>query len=148
MRILVDDIDEDQRAFNWHRSTKGYAVRWDKDRKLHGTLLHKVILERIIGRTLHPKEVTDHINHDRMDNRRSNLRVCSRGQNMLNNSPFAKSGYKGVYASGKGFVARITSKGKSTYLGYFTDDKLAAQAYNEAASLIHGEFAFMNKIGN
>lgn len=92
--------------------------------------------------------VVDHINHDKMDNRRCNLRLATRLQNNQNmaKSKANQSGYKGVCLhkpSGK-WLACIKVNGVRRYLGYFTDKLEAAKAYDEAARLYFGEFAQTN----
>ena len=94
---------------------------------------------------------TDHIHHHTLDNRRSNLRVCTHGQNMMNQRARAgsASGYKGVYPvpryPGK-FRAIIHANKESYHLGTFNDSRDAAIAYNYAATRLHGEFACLNSL--
>ena len=88
--------------------------------------------------------VVDHINHDTLDNRRENLRVCTNSQNMMNSRKYISntSGYKGVCwvkKSGK-WVARISINKKQTVLGYFTCPKEASKAYCAASRKYHGEY--------
>lgn len=96
-----------------------------------------------------PKDFqVDHINHDTLDNRRSNLRLATRSQNQINSGKrkVNKSGYKGVsfYKETKKWKARINYNNKNIHLGYFTDIKEAARAYDAKASEIFGKFAFLN----
>lgn len=92
----------------------------------------------------------DHINHNPLDNRRKNLRTCSRLQNEANKPPGKNntSGYKGVYWEKKEmkWVARIKENRKNIRLGSFKSKVKAAKAYNEAAKRIHGEFAWLNPV--
>lgn len=92
----------------------------------------------------------DHINGDTLDNRRSNLRVCSAAENQQNSGKYNnnKSGFKGVYwiSRDKKWGASISKNGKRHYLGYFPDKKSAAIAYNNAAVEYHGSFAKLNTI--
>lgn len=95
-----------------------------------------------------PDQVVDHVNHDGLDNRRSNLRVCTRSFNngnarrAINNT----SGYKGVcwLKARKCWVAYIWRNNKRVHLGTFGDPWEAAQAYNIAAHGYWGEFALIN----
>ena len=106
--------------------------------------MHRVVLERIIGRKLQKNEVVDHINHDSLDNRRCNLRVATIRQNAQNMRVRSDntSGYKGVYKHSKGgFVAQIWVKSEHRYLGYFATPELAHEAYCKAAEQYFGEFA-------
>lgn len=92
----------------------------------------------------------DHINHEGLDNRRSNLRLASRSQNAMNMQKKAphSSRYKGVSWSKHQckWVAYICPKGQYLTLGSFTDEENAAIAYNVAAQLFFGEFALLNPI--
>ncbi len=109
-------------------------------------------LHRIIAKA--PEEMyVDHINRDRSDNRRCNLRVCTRSQNMSNTTKMKRNrtGYKGVYLmspknGASGFEAKIGFGGKNLYLGYFKTPEEAARAYNKKALELHGEFAVLNEV--
>ncbi len=93
---LVDDTDyEWLNQFKWTFMPPGYAMRrinQHRAQKPQTLLMHRMIMEPIGG-----KEI-DHINRDGLDNRRENLRVVSRSQNLRNRRAFKnnKSGYKGV----------------------------------------------------
>lgn len=124
--------------------TKRYGPR--KEGKYHIIYLHRLIMNVKKG------EYVDHINRDTLDNRKCNLRICINQQNAFNSEGQLKqrkySKYKGVKknANCKTWSARITISGKSIYLGSFKFEKLAANAYNEAAEKYHGSFARKNKI--
>ncbi len=92
-----------------------------------------------------PGEQVDHRNHDKLDNRRENLRVCAGSQNSMNRVMRSDntSGYKGVYlrkSTGK-WVAVIGANGRKKKLGSFARLEDAAAAYRAAALNLHGEFA-------
>ena len=94
-------------------------------------------------------QIVDHKNGDTLDNRRKNLRICSKIQNVQNaKMPITnKSGYKGVCLK-KGsnrWAVQIASKGKKIHIGYFGTPLEGAKAYNKAARKHHGEFARLNK---
>ena len=85
----------------------------------------------------------DHINGDRLDNRRSNLRLCTKAENTRNKvqQKHNRFGLKGVsFKCGK-FYAQIQAHGKKYCLGYHSTPEEAHQAYCEAAFRLHGEFA-------
>ncbi len=92
--------------------------------------------------------VVDHIDHNGLNNRKRNLRLCTRRQNNHNQRPHAgkTSRYKGVYwkKSANKFVAQIHIQGKKIWLGYFTDEIEAAKAYDKKAAEFYGEFAYLN----
>lgn len=91
-------------------------------------------------------DVVDHINGDTLDNRRANLRVCTRQQNGWNRRPNAKSlsGLKGVRPQGGKWVASIRVNSVRTHLGTFSCRLEAGRAYDDAARRHFGDFAFLN----
>jgi len=98
-----------------------------------------------------PKSDIDHINGVRSDNRISNLRVATRSQNGVNRKYGNKknSRFRGVAPAPRcrnKWSARISYKNKQYFLGIFDSEEKAADAYNQAALSLHGEFAFQNKI--
>lgn len=92
--------------------------------------------------------VVDHINGNSLDNRKQNLRLCSRQENNRNSAPRknSTSKYKGVsWSTCKSkWTVKIRVNGKSKHIGYFSDEKLAAEAYNKAAKQYYGDFAWIN----
>jgi len=88
---------------------------------------------------------TDHINHNRIDNKKSNLRVCTRSQNQFNSSiVFSKSGFKGVSFHQNKWMSRIVRNGKLIFLGYYDTPEEAAKAYDTKAVELFGEFSCTN----
>jgi hypothetical protein len=89
---------------------------------------------------------TDHINHNTLDNRSENLRVCTSHQNAYNKRKHIDntSGYKGVRMKAKKWEAHIGDHGRDYYLGRYSSPEEAARAYDEAAKRLHGEFASLN----
>ena len=94
--------------------------------------------------------VVDHINHNTLDNRRKNLRLCTWAQNNQNRRPSKRknklSKYKGVsfYKKSKLYRALIWCNKKQYFLGYFKDETDAAKAYDKKARELFGEFAYLN----
>jgi hypothetical protein len=92
--------------------------------------------------------VVDHIDHNGLNNRKSNLRPCTFAENCRNlrSSRHKTSRYKGVHwrKRGKKWAAAIRCDNKTHHLGYFKDEIEAARAYDKAATTFHGEFASLN----
>lgn len=92
-----------------------------------------------------PGMVVDHIDGDSLNNRRSNLRICTPRQNNHNRTFKGNtSGFAGVYPQGKRWRAQITHKGEQIKIGVFDDKIEAAKARDRKALEIHGEFACLN----
>jgi len=111
------------------------------------TLLHREILSVPKGL------MTDHINGNALDNRKSNLRIVSNAQNQANRnlSKNNTSGYKGVGKTKNGTYSAnigvmVDGKSKRLYLGTFLTKEEAAKVYNDAALYYHGCYAKLNVI--
>ena len=141
---LVDAADLPLLAeYQWYANRLGgkgwYAVGNNGPEKV---LMHKVLVEAGDGMEI------DHASRDGLDNRRRNLRVCTRAENAANSSKRegGTSGYKGVYwhhGAGK-WVAQVSPSGKTIYLGLYEDEEDAARAYDAAALEHYGDFACPN----
>ena len=125
--------------FKWYFRS-GYAVRT----KIFDGVKKTIWMHRLIMGNPRGKEI-DHINRDRLDNRRVNLRICSRTENSRN-SAFNNtiSGFKGVHKSKKRWQAHIRIGGKLIHLGLFLKIEDAAKKYDETAKKYFGEFACTN----
>ena len=134
--IIVDKDDYVKfNCFKWHLSD-GYAKRRAGFNK--NVYLHREIMGN-------PELQVDHINRDKLDCRKSNLRLATPREQSLNSKP--KNGkYKGVhfYKSRGNWSAQIGVKGKNIFLGYFDNPLSAAKAYDQAAKEHFGEFAYLN----
>jgi hypothetical protein len=86
----------------------------------------------------------DHVNGNRTDNRIENLRLASASQNAAFRKPSADHGIKGVTLVRGLWVAEVKINGKKKRAGSSKCQHCAAKMYNEAARLIHGEFAWLN----
>lgn len=113
---------------------------------------HKTVyMGRLILGLVDPKQECDHINRCKLDNRRINLRICTRVQNCGNRlKPRGQftSNFKGVSKNSRS--GRWRARGKITYknlhIGEFDTELEAARAYNEWATKHFGEFAYLNQI--
>lgn len=146
---VVDELDFGWLSrWRWYFNGR-YAIRTGLKRdgeKQVGIFMHRQILG-VVGSEVH----VDHINHNPLDNRRENLRLCSRSQNQSNRllTAGSLSGFKGVsYLEGHKtpWQARVNINGKQEYLGCFATKEQAALAYNEAAKQHFGEFACLNEV--
>ena len=156
--VLLDQKDWDKvKDYKWHMSSDGYVRAKIKDPKgrtriKNGYVCAKhadVHMHRLIMGT--PSDLfTDHINGNKADNRKSNLRVCTNAENSRNSKPHtnSKSGYKGVSAQPLSrrnpWKANIRVEGKKKHIGCFVTTEEAALAYDEKAKEYFGEFAYLN----
>ena len=147
---LVDNEDYPRvKKYTWFTSKGKYGpscVRTSK--KTHG-IQKTLLLHRVIMNAKH-EEVVDHINHNALDNRKMNLRTCSRSENSRNMKlRIHSSRFKGVswHERANKWVAYIWLFGKGTkYLGLFSNEIEAGKAYNCAALKYFGEFGYLNPV--
>jgi hypothetical protein len=144
--LIVDDED-------WHElmrhsfsvNTSGYvSIR----HKCNTSMIHRFLLK--------PADdmIVDHINGNKLDNRRCNLRIVDAKQSSYNKAKFnpttASSPYKGVSKivrkSGNVYYVCIKKNGTVHRLGIFKNEEDAARAYNEKAQELFGEYAYLNVI--
>jgi len=147
--IVDDDMFEFLNQWKWYFDTHGYAARRQyiigkkgKSKKLY---IHRVIMNN-------PKNMkVDHINGDKLDCRKENLRVCSHSLNLANRGKTIKntSGFKGVgfRKDRNKWRAYIKVDYKYIHLGDFSNVSEAAIAYNKASEKYFGEFGYQNQVG-
>lgn len=131
--IVDDEVYEDVSNYKWCKSGGGYVSTWVKGKTVY---MHRLIMDV-------PNDfVVDHINGNTLDNRKENLRVCTKKENLRNRklSKNNKVGYKGVWLNGGRYQAAIVKK----HLGAFDTAEDAALAYDEAARKLFGDFARLN----
>jgi hypothetical protein len=143
---LVDDEDfEWLNQWKWCANkfqNRWYAYRGTKKPKMHTILMHRFIMGATKGQEI------DHKDGNGLNNTRNNLRFCEHYQNLFNKKGniISVSKYKGVslHRRDKLWRARIQINGKQRTIGYFKDEKKAAEAYDIEARKYFGEFAFLN----
>lgn len=139
--IVDDDMYDVLSKYKW-KCQKGYATRnayMGKNKE--GEYIYKTISIHSIVLPGKKGFVTDHINRDRLDNRRSNLRLCTNSQNTFNQSPRKdnSTGVRGVFFDRRNnvYYSQITVNRKVYNLGNF---KSLAEAYG--AYITHSEHFF------
>lgn len=143
---IIDRADAERvLAYKWRYLAGGYAIR--SGRKAEGltkrdtVYMHRWLLNVPAG--FEP----DHINRNKLDNRRCNLRGVTRTQNSVNSEKRTTntSGFKGVCLDkGKYWFAHIRVSGRKMRIGTFATAEEAARAYDKAAREHFGEYAFVN----
>lgn len=126
------------------KKIKWYACTniWVSTNRFRILRMHSLIMGKKPGLEI------DHKDNNGLNNQKSNLRFVTRAQNLINRSGRSSSSskYKGVSLSmrnGK-WMARICRDGRQIYLGYFDNEVKAAEVYDEAAKVLHEEFARLN----
>ena len=132
--------------YKWHYHCSGYAARRGRLGESMVVYLHQMLLA--YNHTTHQ---VDHINCNRLDNRCSNLRIVTRSQNCMNRNKQktkTSSQYKGVYycSTEDKWRSVIEFNNKKKHLGRFLTEIEAANAYNNAASELFGQYARLNVI--
>lgn len=128
--------------FYWHKNSRGYITSNTKGKAIK---LHRLILD-----CFDSKITIDHINHNKLDNRKCNLRFVSRSQNGMNSQLHKNntSGVSGVTWNKKiqKWVARITLDYERIYLGAFDSFEKAKAQRLAAEEKYYGEYSYNNSI--
>lgn len=131
-KIDLEDVDK-VKDYKWSITGNSY-IRNNKT----GIRLHRFVMN------CPDDKIVDHINHDRFDNRKSNLRICNNSQNQMNTSlrKDNKSGYKGITWNKRKnkWMVRIGYKDSSIFLGYFDNLEEAIEIRKEAEKKYHKEY--------
>ena len=142
---LVDDEDYFEAAlYRWSFSSDGYAQRGirNADGRLSSESLHVFLKGRRPGYTI------DHINRNKLDCRRSNLRWATASQQGQNREAWGLSEFNGISWDndrGGSWRARITVDGRTIRIpGRYQREEDAARAYDRKAIELFGEFAKTN----
>jgi hypothetical protein len=137
--ILVDDDKWHELSLMYWFMTSGYV----KTKKDNTTIfMHRMILDA------EPNTIVDHINHNRLDNRISNLRIVEPNINAHNKSKRKNltSVYIGVCKNKNRWEANVRFQGKKYYCGVYSNELEAAKAYNLKAKELYGDYANLNEV--
>jgi len=140
---IVDAADYERLSrYTWSASHCGrtfYAARNAGGRPV---LMHRMIMRPPKGM------VVDHIDGNGLNNRRSNLRICTRAENNRNRrpAPGGSSRFRGVYRcrTADRWIANLSVNNRTVYVGLFADEVEAALARDAAARKHHGPYAWLN----
>ena len=146
-KVLVDDADYAWLSLTpWYYAGPGYAARdFTRNKEKISVYMHRLLLN-----VTDDKEV-DHIDGNRLNNTRANLRICSRAENASNikKRDNASSKYKGVYWDNSRQQYRVSVNSITYgeyYVGAFYSEDEAGLAYNIVAKSLHGDFARLNDL--
>lgn len=133
---LVDDQDYERFGpYRYRANSKGYAIRsWVVAGQEKVVALHREIM------TPPPGYVVDHRDHDKLNNTRSNLRLLTTSENLINRRLFRNSstGFKGVTFQHGKWHARVEKDEQIIHLGFHADLKTAALHYDAGVILLFG----------
>ncbi len=145
---IVDDADfTELQKWPWHATKNGKYWEVGCTSTLPGAPYKKSMSRFLMDAK--PGIIVDHIDGNRLNNVRSNLRLANKHQNGCNSDKKKSntSGYKGVSKNAAGrWIAQITCHRTFHWLGSYATKKEAAAAYDAAATILHGQFARTNKM--
>jgi hypothetical protein len=101
----------------------GYAQIWDS----YVALVHRWVMGAVRG----DGQIVDHVNRQKLDNRKTNLRFVTAAESSANVSSHASSGYRGVYRNRDKWAAAVKCGGIKVNLGTYPDKEIAAQVAHE-----------------
>ncbi len=147
---LVDDQDyEEVNQFKWYGHEYACDVIYAETNCYHGKKRMRMSMHRLIlGLEFGDLRISDHENHNGLDNQRSNLRITTNQRNHFNRRSIrnTSSKFKGVskYTRNEKWLAQIAKNGRKIFIGHFDNEVKAAKAYDEKALELFGEFANLN----
>ncbi len=146
--VAIVDLDDLERLqqYKWHSARGGRggvkvyaaATHRNSEGKKRALYMHRFILNAPKGSEI------DHINGNSLDNRKCNLRFCSRSENMQNVLPYKPrvgSRFLGVVPHGSRWKARAGHNGRTVYIGLYRTEEEARYAYVTFMAKAAGEFA-------
>ena len=133
------------KGYRWTLDGRGYVIGSKRNSKGEK---ERIPLHRLVMNAPRNKEV-DHQLHNKLDNRKSQLRLSTHAENLRNQKGLQahnKSGFYGVYLNNnsKRWVAKIKVDGEEIYLGSFKNAEIASRHYDVASIKYHKEFGFLN----
>lgn len=150
--VDLDDVDKVS-PYLWFAYYKDIKYgRYVKMARKHSQKFfnkNQIQLHRFILGVNDPKVCVDHIDHNTLNNTKSNIRICTFQENLWNIGPKKtnKLGLKGItLTSSNRYCVRIQVDGKTMRLGNYIDLREAIEVFNEAAKKYHGEFACLNPV--
>ncbi len=146
--IDLDDVEKIKR-YTWYLNEGGYAVastKRDVNGQQKGFFMHRLIMN-----IDDPEIEVDHIDRNRLNNRKKNLRFANDNQQSWNRSCGQNkysAEYKGIYydTKTKTFHVRLFYKGEDIYIGTFYNEISAANAYNYYAIEYFGKYVALNEV--
>jgi len=135
--VLIDDEDyENLSKLSWRLNAYGYVTAYKNYKTV---FMHREIVDCPSGMQV------DHINGNKLDNRKSNLRIVTQQQNLMNKGVYKnnKTGFKGV-CKDFGKYKATKKDNKKIHIGVYKTPEEAAKAYDKAAIKLFGEFAKTN----
>lgn len=153
LRELLD-YDPQSGIFRWRQERRGGVKAGDVAGCVHGAGKYRrwqIVIDRrhykahrLAWLYIHgtwPERI-DHRNGNALDNRIGNLRVATQAENMANSvHPKGSTGLRGVSFYKNGYMAQISHKGRSVYIGRYATAEEAHAAWREAATRLRGDFA-------
>lgn len=142
LTVIIDESDLPLVSpYTWMLKSKAqwdrYACTKIKNKRI---TLHRFLMSPELSQHV------DHINGDTLDNRRSNLRLCTNTDNARNARlrHDSTTGFKGVSKAGGRWVAQIRRNGTTWHIGSYQTPEDAARSYDAQAKILFGEFAWLN----
>jgi hypothetical protein len=141
---VVVDVDDLWRLQGraWHLAANVRVATTERQ----GDKRRTIYLARVIAEVTDPHMVVDHINHNPLDNRKENLRICEQKQNTYNRRIGSNntSGFLGVTKYKDRWRARVGKNGLHKVAGTFETAEEAARARDALARQLYGAFASLN----
>ena len=147
---IVDDLDyESVSKYKWSAIRRRHTWHAIRNIKSKTGWTRAYMHQQLLGFPARGGLQVDHKNGDGLDNRRDNLKACTRQQQRFSfrtKSPSASSKYRGVswHSRGRRWEAQIMHCYQKRHLGLFASEESAARAYDAAARQYFQEFARLN----